>query len=107
MASLERRLTEHVGFFWSPLTKVGQFNIGQSNPTYYLIDSAGRQYVLRKKPAGKLLASAHMIEREVQVIQALAKSAVPVPAIYHFCEEASVVGTPFYVRWPFINMTDG
>jgi aminoglycoside phosphotransferase (APT) family kinase protein len=75
---------------------VRQFEGGQSNPTYLLETSSGR-WVLRKKPNGPLLASAHMIEREQRVMKALRGSPVPVPTIPVFCEDASVIGTAFYV----------
>ena len=75
---------------------VRQFEGGQSNPTYLLDVPAGR-FVMRKKPAGVLLASAHMIEREQRVMKALHGSPVPVPEVPVFCEDASVIGTPFYV----------
>jgi aminoglycoside phosphotransferase (APT) family kinase protein len=69
---------------------------GQSNPTYRL--TAGpRRYVLRKKPPGQLLKSAHAIDREYRVIAALKGSDVPVPAAHFYEEDASIVGTPFYV----------
>jgi len=65
--------------------KVQQFQGGQSNPTF-LLEIAGKRYVLRKKPPGKLLPSAHMVEREFQVINALGKTDVPVPtARLHAC----------------------
>lgn len=76
--------------------EVRQFEGGQSNPTY-LLESGDRRWVLRKKPAGQLLPSAHMVEREYQVIAALQGSGVPVPAVPVFCEDASVIGTPFFV----------
>lgn len=75
---------------------VRQFEGGQSNPTY-LLETAGRRWVLRKKPSGVLLPSAHMVEREARVLSALAGSAAPVPEVPLFCEDASVIGTPFYV----------
>ncbi|MDO8251373.1 MAG: phosphotransferase family protein [Rhodoferax sp.] len=69
---------------------------GQSNPTYRL--QCGReQYVLRKKPAGTLLASAHAIDREYRVMKALGGTAVPVPRMLAYCEDAELLGTPFYV----------
>jgi aminoglycoside phosphotransferase (APT) family kinase protein len=70
---------------------------GQSNPTFRLQAGAGRDYVLRKKPAGALLASAHAIDREYRVMQALANTEVPVPRMLDYCEDASLLGTPFYV----------
>jgi len=69
---------------------------GQSNPTYVL-HSGDARLVLRKKPPGLLLASAHAIDREYRVIQALQGSAVPVPRMLAFCEDASLLGTPFYL----------
>ena len=69
---------------------------GQSNPTFRL-DAGDRRYVLRKKPAGRLLASAHAIDREYRVIDALHGSDVPVPKVYGYSDDASVVGTPFYI----------
>jgi aminoglycoside phosphotransferase (APT) family kinase protein len=69
---------------------------GQSNPTYIVDDDAHR-FVLRKKPAGQLIASAHAIDREYRVMQALQNSEVPVPRMLGYCEDASLLGTPFYV----------
>ncbi|MDD3443902.1 MAG: phosphotransferase [Zavarzinia sp.] len=76
--------------------EVRQFKGGQSNPTY-LLTTPPRRYVLRKKPPGKLLASAHQIEREFKVIQALAATDVPVAPALLLCEDAEIIGTPFYV----------
>lgn len=75
---------------------VKQFQGGQSNPTF-LIEAGGRRYVLRKKPPGKLLPSAHQIEREYRVIEALQKTDVPVPTTRLLCEDDSIIGTAFYV----------
>lgn len=69
---------------------------GQSNPTY-LLDDGKRRFVLRQKPPGQLLASAHAIDREFRVMHALRDSEVPVPHMRAFCEDASLVGTPFYL----------
>jgi aminoglycoside phosphotransferase (APT) family kinase protein len=69
---------------------------GQSNPTY-LLRAGDRRYVLRRKPAGTLLPSAHAIEREYRVIEALSGSGVPVPRVHVLCEDLSVIGTAFYV----------
>jgi aminoglycoside phosphotransferase (APT) family kinase protein len=80
----------------SPLT-FRQFQGGQSNPTYLLTDNAGRRYVLRKKPPGAILQSAHAVEREYKVMHALGSVGVPVPRMRLLCEDASVIGTPFYV----------
>lgn len=75
---------------------VRQFEGGQSNPTF-LLEADGRRYVLRKKPPGKLLPMAHMVEREYRVMKALEGSAVPVPEMILLEEDESVIGTPFFV----------
>lgn len=75
---------------------VRPFRGGQSNPTYLLSVGESR-YVLRKKPPGRLLPSAHAVEREYRVMSALAGSAVPVPRMLCLCEDAAVLGTPFYI----------
>ena len=69
---------------------------GQSNPTF-IVDDGTRRFVLRKKPAGQLLASAHAIDREYRVMQALQDSAVPVPRMLGYCDDPSLLGTPFYL----------
>lgn len=77
--------------------EVRQFQGGQSNPTF-LLETGGHRYVLRKKPPGKVLPSAHMVEREYKVIRALAETtALPVPKTHVLCEDPAVIGTPFYV----------
>ncbi|KAL6293108.1 hypothetical protein ACE6H2_001250 [Prunus campanulata] len=80
---------------------VSKFGHGQSNPTYKLEVGSGaslKRYVLRKKPAGKLLQSAHAVEREFQVLQALGThTLVPVPKVFCLCTDPSVIGTPFYI----------
>lgn len=75
---------------------VQQFLGGQSNPTY-LIEAESGAYVLRKKPPGKLLPSAHAVDREFAVMSALAESGVPVPRTHLLCEDESVIGQMFYV----------
>ena len=77
--------------------KVSVLAGGQSNPTYRISAGAGREYVLRKKPAGVLIASAHAIDREYRVMKALADTDVPVPKMLAYCEDTSLIGTPFYV----------
>lgn len=94
-AKLERYLEQHLDGYAGPLT-IKQFSSGQSNPTFQLT-TPDRRYVLRKKPPGKLLPSAHMIEREYRVFTALADTDVPVPVTHLLCEDPSVIGTPFYV----------
>jgi len=69
---------------------------GQSNPTYRL-KAGEHQWVLRRKPPGVLLASAHAVEREFRVMRALAGSAVPVPTVHALCEDPGVIGSAFYV----------
>lgn len=76
--------------------RVRQYEGGQSNPTF-LVESAGRRVVLRKKPPGTLLPTAHQIEREYRILSALAGSGVPVPDVFALCEDESVIGTPFYL----------
>lgn len=69
---------------------------GQSNPTYRL-QAGGRQMVLRKQPPGQLVAGAHAVDREYRVMQALAATDVPVPQMLAYCDDASLLGTPFYL----------
>ena len=76
--------------------KIRQFLGGQSNPTYLIEDRSG-SYVLRKKPPGELLPSAHAVDREFRVISALAETPVPVPATYLLCEDESIIGQMFFV----------
>jgi aminoglycoside phosphotransferase (APT) family kinase protein len=94
-AALEAYLRAHVDGFAGPVT-VSQFKGGQSNPTYK-IDTPGRSYVLRRKPPGELLPSAHAVDREYRVISALQDTGVPVPRSYCLCEDEEVIGTAFYV----------
>ena len=75
---------------------IAQFDAGQSNPTY-LIDAGSRKLVLRRKPPGALLPSAHAVEREYRILRALAGTAVPVPACLALCEDPEVIGSAFYV----------
>jgi len=76
--------------------RVQQFKGGQSNPTY-LLETPNAQYVLRRKPPGALLPSAHAVDREFRIISALHGTAVPVPKPICYCADESVVGTPFYL----------
>lgn len=107
--ALERYLAGHLSNFIPPIS-VRQFRGGQSNPTYYLRgadplaspklrSSEGgpgpRELVLRRKPPGQLLPSAHAIDREYRVMTALQTSGVPVPKTYLLCEDPQVIGTPF------------
>lgn len=76
--------------------EVAQFKGGQSNPTY-LVTTGSRRYVLRRKPPGKLLPSAHAVDREYRVMKALAGTDVPVARMHALCEDESVIGTVFYM----------
>lgn len=97
VAALSRWLATRVADFEGPL-HVEPFSGGQSNPTYLLTTPRNR-YVMRAKPAASanLLASAHAIEREFTVLQALACSAIPVPTVHALCEDEQVIGRVFYI----------
>jgi aminoglycoside phosphotransferase (APT) family kinase protein len=94
-AALARWLEANVEGYRGPLS-INQFRGGQSNPTYQLV-TPGRKYVLRKKPGGKLLPSAHAVDREYRVISALHPTGFPVARPYALCADDSVVGAMFYV----------
>jgi aminoglycoside phosphotransferase (APT) family kinase protein len=94
-AELAIYLHAHVDGFRGPLTAT-KFKGGQSNPTY-LIDAQSGKYVLRCKPPGKLLASAHAVDREFRVLGALCGSAVPVARPLHLCTDDAVIGSMFYI----------
>ena len=94
-AALAAYLAAHAPGFAGPLT-VRQFRGGQSNPTY-LLETPARKYVLRRKPPGKLLPSAHAVDREFRVISALSAQGFPVAAPILYCEDPNVIGTAFYV----------
>ena len=94
-AALSAYLVEHVPGFNGNCT-IQQFLGGQSNPTF-LVEDSSRSYVLRKKPPGRLLPSAHAVDREYRVISALANTAVPVPTTFVLCDDESVIGQMFYV----------
>ncbi|HEX2654595.1 MAG TPA: phosphotransferase family protein [Xanthobacteraceae bacterium] len=95
IGALSDYLARALPSFAGPLT-VRQFKGGQSNPTY-LLETPSRKYVLRRKPPGKLLPSAHAVEREYRVIDALYRQHFPVAEPMLLCEDAAIVGTPFYV----------
>jgi aminoglycoside phosphotransferase (APT) family kinase protein len=95
LGRLERWMRDHVGGFRGPLA-AEQFEGGQSNPTYKLLAGTGT-FVLRRKPLGRLLPSAHAVDREYRVMRALAHTAVPVPRVYALCEEVAIIGSVFYV----------
>ena len=88
-------MRDNVEGFAGPLT-VLQFKGGQSNPTYRL-DTPGRSYVMRRKPFGKLLPSAHAVDREFKVIAALGRQGFPVAKAYALCTDETVIGAAFYI----------
>jgi aminoglycoside phosphotransferase (APT) family kinase protein len=88
-------LAQHLPDVSGPLT-IRQFKGGQSNPTY-LIETPARKLVLRRKPPGKLLPSAHAVDREYRVLAALSRQQFPVAKPLLYCDDESIVGTPFYV----------
>ncbi len=94
-AALARWLEQNLAGFRGPL-KAKKFGDGQSNPTY-LIEAASGAYVLRRKPPGVLLKSAHAVDREFRVQRALAGTQVPVARMEVLCEDDSVLGAAFYV----------
>ena len=100
-AALERWLVANVEGYQGPL-EVRQFKGGQSNPTYQLV-TPNKKYVMRRKPPGKLLASAHAVDREYKVITGLYPTGFPVARSYGLCSDDSVIGTMFYV----MDMVEG
>ena len=94
-ATLDAWLAENVEGYQGPLS-LRQFKGGQSNPTYELA-TPGRTYVLRRKPPGVLLPSAHAVDREFRVISALHAQGFPVARPYVLCTDDSVIGSMFYV----------
>jgi aminoglycoside phosphotransferase (APT) family kinase protein len=92
---LEAWLRDRLREFDGTLT-VRQFVGGQSNPTYLLSDGR-REWVLRRKPPGRLVSSAHATDREFRILSALADSEVPVPRVRGYCHDTEVIGTEFYV----------
>ena len=92
---LARYLRENVESFSGALD-VQQFSGGQSNPTF-MLQAGNKRFVLRRKPPGKLLPSAHAVDREFRVISALHQTEVPVARPYCLCEDDSVIGTAFYI----------
>ena len=95
VARLERFVRAHLVGFDGAL-RVRQFVGGQSNPTYHLTDGR-REWVLRRKPPGKLVSSAHAVDREYRVLAALSRVDFPVPRPRVYCQDESVIGTEFYV----------
>jgi len=94
-ALLASYLEASIEEFKGPLT-ASKFAGGQSNPTFK-IDAASGSYVLRRQPPGKLLKSAHAVDREYRVLAALGATDVPVAKVYHLCEDPEVIGSMFYI----------
>lgn len=88
-------LEANIEGFKGPLS-ASKFAGGQSNPTF-MIEAASGTYVLRRQPPGKLLKSAHAVDREYRILAALADTDVPVAKVYHLCEDRDVIGSMFYV----------
>lgn len=93
--ALDAYMRAHVAGYRGPL-KIEKFKGGQSNPTY-LITTPAKKYVLRRKPPGKLLPSAHAVEREYKVMTALSGAGFPAPKTYALCEDPDVIGTAFFI----------
>jgi aminoglycoside phosphotransferase (APT) family kinase protein len=97
VAALERFMRDHVAGFRGGL-RVEQFKGGQSNPTFRLVATDGKTYVMRRKPPGKLLPSAHAVDREYRVVTALAQTRFPVARTYALCTDESVIGAVFFIQ---------
>ncbi|MCC7267915.1 MAG: phosphotransferase [Caulobacteraceae bacterium] len=100
-AALDAWMKANVEGYAGPL-EVRQFKGGQSNPTYQLV-TPGKKYVMRRKPPGKLLPSAHAVDREYKVITALYPTGFPVAKTYGLCTDEGVIGTMFYI----MDMVEG
>ena len=96
MGAILQKYLKDQGLTTGEPVQIGVLAGGQSNPTYR-VQAGGRDLVLRKQPLGQLVAGAHAIDREYRVMQALAGSQVPVPAMRAYCDDASLLGTPFYL----------
>jgi len=95
IAALTQYLESHVQGFKGPI-ELEKFSGGQSNPTFK-VSAASGAYVLRRQPPGKLLKSAHAVDREYKILSALASTDVPVAKVFHLCEDCNVIGSMFYV----------
>lgn len=106
LGAVDAYLAAHLAGYQGPL-EARKFEVGQSNPTY-LLKTPARNYVLRRKPSGLLLKSAHAVEREFCVQSALAGSDVPVARMHLLCENTSVIGSAFYIMDQVVgrNFTD-
>jgi len=90
------RLSDYLAGRFGTLQSAEKFSGGQSNPTFRLVTSEG-VFVLRRQPPGKLLKSAHAVDREFRVMGALAGTPVPVPKVHHLCEDREVIGSSFFI----------
>ncbi len=95
-APLVAWMETNIDDFTGPL-EIAQFQGGMSNPTFLLTDANSRRYVLRKKPPGELLPSAHAVDREHRITSALGGTPVPVVRTLALCENTSIVGTEFFL----------
>lgn len=95
LIAVETYLRLHLPGFEGPVS-ASKFETGQSNPTY-LLETPARNYVLRRKPAGVLLKSAHAVEREFRIQKALCNSKIPVAGMHLLCEDENIIGSSFYV----------
>ncbi|KAI9009035.1 kinase-like domain-containing protein [Hyaloraphidium curvatum] len=96
-AALERYMEANVAGFTKGL-QVKQFNLGQSNPTYFLTDGAGVKYVMRKKPPGRIVSpTQHQVDREHRIMSALKPTGFPVPKMLCLCKDPGVIGTEFFI----------
>ena len=93
--AVAKYLSEHLPGFEGPI-EATKFDVGQSNPTF-LLKTPARNYVLRRKPPGVLLKSAHAVDREFRVQKALADTPVPVAKMHLLCEDDDVIGSAFYI----------
>ncbi|MDC3024568.1 phosphotransferase family protein [Alphaproteobacteria bacterium] len=94
--SLQKWLSVNIQDF-GKICSIKQFIGGQSNPTFFITDEDRKELILRKKPPGDLLPSAHAIEREYKVQKELKNTNVPCPEMLALCEKSEVIGTPFYI----------
>lgn len=101
LAAVEAYLTAHLPGFEGPI-EAEKFQVGQSNPTF-MLRTPGKTYVLRRKPPGKLLKSAHAVDREFRVQRALQGTDVPVARVHLLCQDEAVLGSDFYV----MDMVEG
>ena len=95
IAALTHYLESHIDGFKGPI-ELEKFSGGQSNPTFK-VNAASGTYVLRRQPPGKLLKSAHAVDREYRILSALASTDVPVAKVFHLCEDVEVIGSMFYL----------